>query len=401
MSSLQNVTTEAPALAVGDERVVTAGPVAHGGHVVAHADGRTVFVRHALPGESVRVVVTEVNKRIVRADAVEILTPSADRVTAPCSYARPGGCGGCDFQHVSLSAQRALKTQVLRESLVRFGRIGPEFDADRIEVEKLPGFADGLHWRSRMRWGVTADRRLGLRRHRSSRILPVSSCLLAEPGLDVPDLGLAPKHAQEVVAARGSAGEVGLGAGRVRQEVGGRLWKVAAGSFWQVHPALAATLQEVVLDFGAPEAGQSWWDLYCGAGLLAAAVGERVGQTGRVDGVELATDSLREARRALHDLPQVRLHTADVAGWLTGRSDEANPDGVVLDPPRAGAGAAAVHAIAAARPPIVVYVACDPVALGRDVALFAERGYRLDRVRSFDAFPMTHHFETVARLVLG
>ena len=389
--------SDAPALGVGDERVVQAGTVAHGGHVIAHSDGRTLFVRHALPGETVRVVVTEVNKRIVRADAVEILTPSPGRVPAPCSWSRPGGCGGCDFQHATLATQRALKSTVLADSLTRFGRTGESFSD--IAVEELPGSPDGLGWRTRMRWGVTSQGRLGLRAHRRHRIVPVDTCLIAADGLDVGDLGPPPPGAHELVVGVGSDGRVARGAERARQEVGGREWRVAAGSFWQVHPALAATLQDVVVELGTPRAGQTWWDLYCGAGLLSAALADAVTDAGRVEAVELSHDGIREARRALHDLPQVRLHTDDVAAWLTRRPATGAPDGVVLDPPRAGAGADVVAAIASANVPLVVYVACDPVALGRDVALFGERGYRLDTVRAFDAFPMTHHFETVARLV--
>jgi tRNA/tmRNA/rRNA uracil-C5-methylase (TrmA/RlmC/RlmD family) len=389
--------TDAPALGVGDERIVETGSIAHGGHVIAHSDGRTLFVRHALPGESVRVRVTEVNKRIVRADAVEVITSSPDRVAAPCPWARPDACGGCDFQHVGLPAQRALKTTVLVDALTRFGKVN-DF-ADRVTVEELPGAPDGLHWRTRMRWGVTRNGDLGLRAHRRHRVVPVDSCLLAAPGLDVQDIDPAPRDADEVVVALGSDGKVGSGHDRVRQQVNGREWRTSAASFWQVHPALAGALQAEVLAQGRPQAGQTWWDLYCGAGLLSAALAERVGEAGRIDAVELSHESIREGRRALHDLPQVRLHTQDVIRWLRNKPVGQSPDGVVLDPPRAGAGADVVNAIADHAPPVVVYVACDPVALGRDVALFAERGYRLDEVRAFDAFPMTHHFETVARLV--
>ena len=392
---------EAAPLVAGDERVVLAGAIAHGGHVVAHSDGRTLFVRHALPGETVRVRVTEVNRRIVRADAIEVLEPSPDRVAAPCPWARAGGCGGCDFQHVALPAQRELKQAVVTEALVRFGRLGEAVDRLDLAVEALPGPADGLRWRTRMRWGVRADRALGLRGHRSHRIVPVGTCLLAAPGTDAADLGPAAPGADEVVAARGSDGVVAVGGGRVREQVGGREWRVAASSFWQVHPALAGRLQELVLDFGGPRPGEQWWDLYSGAGLLSAPVAEAVGPDGLVEAVELSREGSREARRALHDLPQVRLHQQDVVAWLSGRAGSQAPAGVVLDPPRAGAGAAVVTALADLHVPVIVYVACDPVALGRDVALLAERGYRLDAVRALDAFPMTHHVETVARLVRG
>lgn len=380
-------------LVIGDERVVVAGPIAHGGHVIAHSDGRTLIVRHALPGETVRVIVTEIAKRIVRADVIKVITASPDRVEAPCRWSRPGGCGGCDFQHVSLPAQRALKSTVLIESLQRFGKVDDRFDD--VRVEELPG--DGLHWRTRMRWGVGRDGELGLRAHRRHRVVPVDSCLLAAPGLDVSDMD--PPTGRELIAARGSDGVVAVGSGKVRQEVDGREWRIAASSFWQVHPALARVLQQSVLELGRPAAGESWWDLYSGAGLLSASLAEAVTDAGVVDAVEVSHEAVREARRALHDLQQVRLHECDVEEWLSGRTSGARPDGVVLDPPRSGAGAAVVAAIADASPATVVYVACDPVALGRDTALFAERGYRLDTVRAFDAFPMTHHLETVARMV--
>lgn len=397
---------ESTGLSVGDERTVDIGPIAHGGHFIAHSDGRTLFVRHALTGERVRVRITEVNRRIVRADAIEILSPAAARVLPPCSWAHAGGCGGCDFQHVALDEQLTLKTQVLREALQRFAGVA---DSD-VLVEPLPGFDDGLHWRSRMRWGTDAQGSLGLRRHRSHALVPVDSCLLAAAGIDAPDLRPAvPPDTSEVIAAVGSEGEVSIvadgklvrGPAVLRQTVGGHEWRVRPTSFWQVHPALAGTLSDEVRTRSGAAAGQSWLDLYAGAGLFSAVLADAVGEQGRVDAVESAPDSVREARRALHDVKSVRLHQTDVESWLRTRDSSLRPDGVVLDPPRSGAGPAVVTAIADRSVPTVVYVACDPVALARDLALFSARGYRLESVRAFDAFPMTHHFESVARLVTG
>lgn len=389
-------------LAVGEERIVDVVAIAHGGHTIAHSDGRTVFVRHAIPGERVRVVVTEVTSRIVRADALEVLLASRDRVPAPCHLARPNGCGGCDFQHVALPAQRELKALVLRDALLRFGKTGSRFDA--VEVTELPGAEHGLHWRTRMRWAAGEDGHLGLRPHRSHRVIAVDSCLLAAPGIDASDLAGSARangarSSAVVAAARGSDGRIATGDSRVRQEVAGRTWRVRASSFWQVHPALAGVLQDIVRRFGEPQPGQRWWDLYSGAGVLAAAVAEAVGADGRVAAVELSATSVGEARRALHDLPQLALHTADVAEWLRSRRPGDSPHGVVLDPPRTGAGRGVVDSIVSAAPRVVVYVACDPVAFARDVAFFEERGYLLDRVHAVDAFPMTHHLETIGRFI--
>ena len=363
-------------LAVGDEREVVIGPVAHGGHFVAHSDGRTLFVRHALPGERVRVRVTEVAKRIVRADAVAVLEASADRVSPPCRWAGAGSCGGCDFQHVSLPAQRRLKTQVLRESLQRFGHIAADDPVMSVEVEELPGATDGLRWRSRMTWADAPDGTRGLHPHRSHDVLSIDECLLAEVAIARPD---APAR------------------GKVSRTVRDRTWRMADGDFWQVHPGLPEALVDAVLGFGRPAQGQTWWDLYAGAGLFSAFLAESVGPDGSVEAVETSSAALRSARRALHDLPNVHLHEADVTAWLKW-TEESSPDAVVLDPPRAGASAAVVDALAKRRVPTVVYVACDPVALSRDVALFAQHGYALTALRGFDGFPMTHHFETVALL---
>lgn len=369
-------------LVVGDERIVEIGPIAHGGHCIAHADGRTLFVRYALPGERVRARVTEVSRKIVRAEAVEVLQASPDRVAAPCPVFGPGGCGGCDFQHAGVAAQRELKSQVLADSVRRIGRLDQtEVDALDLSVRELPGAPDGLGWRTRVRWSTAPDGTVGLLRHRSHDVIPVQRCLIAAPGVDAPPGDGVPQDRPA----------------RVEHIVRGRRWKVAGDAFWQVHPGAPEALVDAVMRLGGPGVGEAWWDLYSGAGLFAAFLGEAVGPDGEVDAVESDQDAHRDARRALHDLRQVRLHAADVATWL--RTAPGRPDGVVLDPPRAGAGAAVVAEIAERAVERIVYVACDPAALARDVALLRARGYRLAAIEGYDAFPMTHHVEAVALLV--
>lgn len=371
----------------GEILTVTAERIAHGGHVIAHAEGRTLLVRHALPGEVVRVRVTAVARRVVRADAVEVLEASAHRVAPPCPYSL--ACGGCDFQHVALSEQRRLKQRVIEDALHRFGGIDPA--TVDTTVHALPD-EGGLGWRTRMRW-ASSEGRPALRGHRSHALVVVDSCRISDPRVDAPSMGTL--HGETAVAV-GTDGRTAAGAERVTLAVGEREWHVPAEGFWQVHPALPGALQESVSRLGAPGAGERWWDLFSGAGLLAAPLGERVGPDGQVDAVEWAPDAVRAARRALHDLPQVRLHRADVAAWVAGRN-EALPDGIVLDPPRAGAGLALVDRLVG--PSRIVYVACDPVALARDLRRLREHGYGLAALQAIDAFPMTHHVETVALVV--
>lgn len=386
-------------ISVGDEVEVDCGSVAGGGAVIAHHGGRTLLIRHALPGERVVARVTEVRAKIVRADAVQVIRPSPARVVPPCPAARPGGCGGCDLQHVRLDDQRAWKAEVVRDALRRTGVWdGP------VQVEALAPEESGLHWRTRMRWTVSADGRPGLRRHRSHDVEVIDDCLIASRGI-ADWLGTAPRFpdAVEVRTTEGGAGvsvEVEgvhtAGPTRVIEVVGDRRWRLSPETFWQVHPGAPAMLTACVMQMAQAGPGEEWWDLYAGAGLFSAPLALAVGPGGRVESVEASASAVRDARRALHDLPQVRLHEAAVERWAPppGR----RPDGVVLDPPRAGAARAVVDLVLDARPGRVVYVSCDPMTLARDLALLTAGGYRLDEVRAFDTFPMTHHVETVGAL---
>ncbi|BBG01665.1 tRNA/tmRNA/rRNA uracil-C5-methylase (TrmA/RlmC/RlmD family) [Pseudonocardia autotrophica] len=383
------------------------GPVAHGGHFVARAaedgtpgvdgDGRVVFVRHALPGERVRAVVTEdPGGAFCRADTVAVLDPSPDRVEPPCPWAGPGGCGGCDFQHASAPAQRDLKTAVLREQLERLAGPAAELSTvplHEVVVEELPG--GPLGWRTRARLAVDDAGVPGLRAHRSHDVCEIADCSLVPAGALEPVLEqrFAPRTELEVTVGADGAARVGAGA-TVR--AAGRTWELSPGTFWQVHPALADTLAGVVGDWADAPAGGVGWDLYGGVGLLGSVLAGQVGPDGRVLVVESSRSAVRDGRAALADLPQV--------SFVPGRAEREiarlspSPDVVVSDPPRAGLGAATVRALADRAPRRVVHVACDPAALGRDLALFAGVGYRVRALRGFDAFPMTHHMEAAVLL---
>ncbi len=364
---------------VGAEAELEVAAVAHGGHCVARWDGRVVFVRHTLPGERVRIRVTEgdATSRFLRADAVEVLRPADGRVQPPCPYSGPGRCGGCDFQHVSPARQRELLGDVVTEQLRRLGGV------DRA-VTVQPVQPDALGWRTRMGWAVGADGEVGLRRHRSHDVEPVDRCPIAHPA--TPPVGAEPRpglrRIDTAVSATGEAlvladGRRVEGPARLTEEVAGRGFRVTGAGFWQVHPAAASTLVRAVLDLGRPAAGEQAVDLYCGVGLFAAFLGEAVGGRGAVTAVEADGVAARDAERNLRDLEQVRVVRDRVDRALRARAEGGPVDLVVLDPPRTGAKAKVVRAIADLRPSRVVYVACDPAALARDVATFAEAGYRL------------------------
>lgn len=405
------------------------GPVAAGGSCVARLDGQAVFVRHALPGARVRAVVTEAWARYLRADAVEIAAASPDRVEPPCRYAGPGRCGGCDWQHAALPAQRELKAAVVGEQLRRLGGL-----VVPVSVEQPPGPPDGLGWRTRVAFAVRADGKVGLRRHRSHVIEPVEGCPIATPGVE--SIGVERRRwpgVRAVIAVASSLGDRAVivvpagrrrrpavpvdpdvavllapireggrvralrGGSRVRERAAGRSWTVAADGFWQVHPAAPDLLVEAVLGLLAPRPAESVLELYAGAGLFTAALAASVGVGGRVLAVEGAAGSVADACRNLADLTQVEVRRMRIsAAALPGEIPR--PDLVVLDPPRAGAGIAVCSALARLRPRAVAYVSCDPASVARDVAAFATAGFRLTGLRAFDLFPMTAHVECVARL---
>lgn len=396
---------------IGDQHVVTIESIAHGGHCVARLDGQVVFVRHTLPGERVRIEVTGQSKSYLRADAIEVLEPSALRVDPPCQYA--GACGGCDFQHVSIPAQGDLLGAVVREQMWRNAGIDWTGAVESID-------STGLGWRTRMTYAVGDDGRLGLRRHRSHEVIQIDQCLIAHRGL--PDVLAHRWNASTVetivsneddtlivveepagrrprVDSGGSvttAGEQIHGRTGVTERVHDHRFRTSGSGFWQVHPRAAEVLVEAVLDGAQVKPGQAVADLYAGAGLFTAFLADAVGARGVVYSVEEDASAARDARRNLHAYGQVFLINASVDESL--RSETMGPlDLVVLDPPRAGAGKS-VRLIVAASPRRIVYVACDPASLARDIAQFAAHGYRLVSLRAFGLFPMTQHVECVAVL---
>jgi len=424
---------------VGERYEVEVGPVAHGGgHCVARHEGRVLFVRHALPGERVIAEVTEgtTTSRFLRADAVEILDAAKDRIPAPCPFAGPGKCGGCDWQHVTPGGQRKLKAQVLTEQLAKLAGLTPADAGWDGSVEpvggKLPA-GEVPAWRTRVQYTVDADGAVGLRKHRSHDVQPIDRCLIAAPG--VTELGIEARSwpgiaSVEAVAASGSSDrqvilrpvpgeqlplveldrEVSIsrideqdlfhrvhGRTFVRERAAGRTWRVSNGGFWQIHPEAPDTLVDAVLAGLDPQWGENALDLYCGVGLFAGALAERVGEDGAVLGIESAKQAVVDARHNLAALDNVRIE-CDKVETLLPRTGITSTDLIVLDPPRAGAGRDTVAHLAGLEARRIAYVACDPAALARDLAFFREGGYRPVSLRAFDLFPMTHHFECVAIL---
>ena len=403
-------------VAAGDAVDLLVGEVLHGGWCVARlaspavddtgreqAASFVVLVRHALPGEQVRAVITQVTARLARADAVEILRPAAERVRPPCPYARPGGCGGCDWQHASLAAQRAFKARVISQQLRRIAGIDRE-----VVVQALPADDGGLGWRTRVRFAIGKDGRPGLHRHRSAEVVAVGDCLIAHPlvteaevtrqswpGAKAVDVAVAPHAGQRAIMVAGGQAR-SSGPRFLTHRAAGRDWRVSAAGFWQVHPQAADTLAAAVLEGLAPQPGETALDLFCGAGLFAGVLAATVGSSGSVIAVERDGDAVRDARHNLRSTPWARVHRGDAAEVIT-RIGMSGASIAVLDPPRAGVDRELIDVLCAG-PGMrkIAYVSCDPATLARDLAVLARHGWRLADLRGFDAFPMTHHVECLA-----
>jgi tRNA/tmRNA/rRNA uracil-C5-methylase (TrmA/RlmC/RlmD family) len=386
-------------------------------------DGRVVFVRHSLPGERVRARVTSEASSYLRADAVEVLDASPDRVDRRCAHAGPGGCGGCDFQHVALPAQRRLKEDLVAEQLSRLA--GMDL---RVPVEEVPGSSDGLAWRTRVGFAVDADGTVGLHRHRSHELVPVARCPIATDGVNdarVPSVSWKGARRLEVLVSPDGGTPVvlvdtgkdridGLPAldvglvwkGRtlrppdhVTFEVDGRRFDVGAGVFWQVHPRAAATLTRVVLEGLEPRRGERAADLFAGAGLFTVALAQAVGPDGSVVAVERSGPAVADLGRNTAGLDGIEVVRAGVTPAVVARR-LGHPDLVVLDPARAGAGKDVMAALVDLEPPPrrIAYVSCEPAPFARDLAVARAAGWRLASLRAFDLFPMTEHVELVAVL---
>ena len=386
---------------VGDILELSIEKVAHGGHFIARHGGQVIFVRHAIPGERCRIIITSTGSSFNRADVIEVLDPSPDRVIAPCSFSHQAGCGGCDFQHISPSRQRQLKSDVITEQFLRIAKMNVQVD-----VEEVGG---PLHWRTRSIATTTKDGKLGFYGSRSHTVVPVADCLIAVENMEMPELAARTWRGDvRVEIATSNTGERNIALAPKRGEsqarltegskilhevVSGKTLKVSQDSFWQSHVKAPEVLSEVLLNFAQLQSGEHVLDLYGGVGLFTAAMIDIVGKSGSIDLIEGSKSATADAAKNFANNANVRIATGDVAKLLPRVS---KADVVVLDPPRIGAGKIVLAEIARMAPRAVVYIACDPAALARDTAYFLELGYSIAKIRAFDLFPMTQHIECIA-----
>lgn len=410
--------------------------VAHGGVFVARLDGRVVFVTDAIPGEKVRARLSDTRKKSFwRAETIEVLSPSPHRrphvwAAAGVDVAPEERPGGADFGHIALAHQRALKLRVFEDALARIGKVQvPVSIEEALAVRDASGAVidaereDATGWRTRVSLHVDPAGRVGPFSARSHRVIEVDDLPLADPAVARAAAHVRGEAPGRVDLVRPTDGRVRIlprpdAAPRtpatpevVTERVGAREFRVDAGGFWQVHRLAAHSLTTIVADelraAGGVDPDAAHLDLYGGVGLFAATLGDLGGASTRVTSVESDPRATEHAGENLAEWVGARAVTARVDRFVRDLSAEASPRererlsrGVVLlDPPRAGAGREVVEGVAALRPAAVVYVACDPVALARDLGTFRDAGYTAPRgIRAVDLFPHSHHVEAVTVL---
>lgn len=397
------------------EATVRVTHMAAGGDAIARGeDGKVVFVDGALPGETVRVAVTEQKAGFARARLLEVVDASPNRVAPPCA-AVEAGCGGCNWQHVARAAQLELKRDIVLDSLRRLGGIEQAPDARLVGIE-------GDAQRTTVRAGLIAGRAAFHKRH-SADLVAVNECLVAHPLVsEVLDVGRFPAATEVVVRAGAATGERLVVASprrsgvrvpedvlvvsdqevrtghpaAVHEVVRGRTWRVSALSFFQSGPAAAEALSAEVVAMAARLTGGQGTsgtvaDLYAGVGLLGGAVLD-AGIGSRLVSIESDAFAVSDARSNLRGL-QAAVVRREVAKWAPQERDVTL---VIADPARSGLGKPGSAAVIGAKAASVVLVSCDPASFARDTNLLTAAGYVLQDLAVVDVFPHTSHVEVVA-----
>jgi 23S rRNA (uracil1939-C5)-methyltransferase len=373
-----------------------------GGVGLAHAEGLTLFVSLAAPGDTVRVQIDRLRGKVAFASILEVIKPSPVRVEPPCPYF--GRCGGCDFQQLSYETQLEAKVEIIRDCFHRIANIA---DHPEIAMHSSPR---QWQYRARANWQFDPQtRQLGYFEAGSHRVCDVEICAVLVPDLQNTLAELrahirkdsfpgAVKNVEGVVGAEGvslaPAWDV-FETQNVSRSIGDETYHFSADAFFQVnHELLVPLVREATRN----ARGTVAMDLYCGVGLFTVPLARCFE---RVVGVESNPTAARFAQMNLQNarLKSARIITARVGEWLNSHALESEAvDFLLLDPPRAGAENRVINAILARHPRQISYVSCDPATLARDLKKLLAAGYFLDSVAAFDMFPQTHHVETVVRL---
>lgn len=391
----------------------------YGGETLARLpDGRAVFIPYVLPGEEVQIRLTEDKERYARGETVEVLDPAPERIEAKCFHF--GMCGGCHYQHMPYSHQLEAKRDILRDQLMRIGKL------DDPPVRDTVPSPHPWNYRNHIQFHLTEEGALGYKAFRSDRVIPIQECHLPEgvidavwpvldieyiPGLDKVVLRSGEKEEDVLLVLessqpepiefevdlpisavhKGPGGEVILsGDDFTIVDVGGFPFVVSAGSFFQVNTAVTERIVEHLFDLLSLSEETILLDVYCGVGLFSAFFAPEVG---KVVGIESSSSAAEDYMHNLADFDNVELYEAQAEEVLPHL--ELHPDIIIVDPPRAGLDPEALDGVLNLAPEQFVYISCDPATLGRDAKRLHKGGFSLVQSTPFDMFPQTYHIESV------
>lgn len=379
--------------------VVAIEKIIPNGYGLAFAEGLTIFVSLAAKGDTLRVRIREKKGKLAFAEIIEIIEPSADRITPPCQYF--GTCGGCDFQQMSYPTQLEAKVGIIQDCLKRIGKI--DFQGEI----KIIGSPHEFGYRTRAQWHAdTRSKKIGYFKRFSKQIIDVETCPILDAQLQETltnlrqNLNWAEFWAETVEIETATNGEkVSLYSNEIIEptekisfEALGNRYFYNAESFFQGNQSLIEPLLKNAVD-GAK--GKMALDLYCGVGLfslpLAKIFAKLIGIETNEKAIEFAKENAEAAR-----LENVEFYAENVGEWLTENSSQ-TIDFILLDPPRSGTEKETIVQILKLNPAQISYVSCDPATLARDLRILND-AYSIESITALDLFPQTHHIETVVRL---
>jgi tRNA/tmRNA/rRNA uracil-C5-methylase (TrmA/RlmC/RlmD family) len=366
--------------------------IAHGGFVVARHEGIVIFVRLALPGELVKIKILKSapGKRAWIAEAIEILESNQHRVTPRCKYFKPAGCGGCDFQHVDIDYQLILKKEILIEQMNRLAGILtlPEITTHQLSPKDF-------EWRNKIRLTANKEGQLGFRKFRSNDVIPISRCEIALSEINLELTNSKDQFFDSEIEIISSENETLVlpknPDKKITSKVGDIEYVHYASGFWQSHTKAAEKLCALLLE--KTQINHSCLDLYAGVAVF----GKLLLQNEKIKtliSVELDKKASECAVENLSDFSSAKAVQADADKFIF--QSQQTFDLIVLDPPRSGLGQKSSEKLALMAKKQIIYIACDPASLARDTKVLTSMGWRLSQLDLVDAFPQSHHLETVA-----
>ncbi|MEE9512562.1 MAG: class I SAM-dependent RNA methyltransferase [Anaerolineales bacterium] len=381
-------------------------------------DGRMVFVPFTLPGEVVRVRPVETHKRWARALPEKWIEPSDQRIEPRCPHFRT--CGGCHYQHIPYTLQLEIKTEIVRDQLVRIG--GFEDPPVRPPIPS----PNPWNYRNNMRFHLTEDGNLGFVTFDGKRVFRVEECHLPEQeltdlwaqfdldptktieeislrsggegelmvilhGADAPDLEISIESPTSVVWTSPRGDFILAGQDHLYFDLNRHQFRVSALSFFQVNTKMIPELVQHATALLSIQPGKTIFDLYAGVGLFSAAIAE---SGAHVVAVEESPHACRDFSVNLDRFTDIDLYEGSVGMALP--QIELQADAVLIDPPRVGLSRAALDSLLERSSSRIVYVSCDPATLSRDGKRLRAGGYSLESITPIDLFPQTFHIETIS-----